>query len=708
MPTPEQAKNCGQARGLKLPVIGNGHGKVRKSRAAKWRAGVLVAVHVLMAIHIVQWLVQGLTVSPVEPSESMYALEAGELNAGFIFFALAIVSTLVFGRYFCGWGCHIIAVQDACTWVMEKCGVRPRPLRSRVLLWAPLALAIYMFVFPTFRREVLHPAWRFGTRQAAAAFIERHAPEHAALLEPVIRSARQPLPWWLGEARPFPGWRDAIIVEDYWATFAPWYVAIPFILACGAGAVYFLGNKGFCTYGCPYGGFFGVADKFAVGRIVVNDRCNGCGHCTAVCTSNVRVHQEVRDYGMVVSPGCMKTNDCISVCPNDALSFKFAKPAIFAKPRTEEARTGKVRGPEYDLPLAGDIAIALVGLALFWAFRGMFNQVPMLMAVALGGIGAFLTWKLVPLARTPNVRLQNLQLRVKGRVTLAGWIVVTLSIAYLGAGVWSGYVRGLRVAADRLDGRVTTPELIVFSPGYEPDPAQAAIARRAADFFRRSDAPGEGGIGWSVTPNNLTRMAWLRAVAGDLPAAEAALRRGMLMGGANEEVVIGLRSIMMLQGKPDSEFVAALDAVLEARPESDNVRTARAFSRVRQGDGQGARAEFVHVFERGRHADENALARAADGLVQLHEVAEAALRLDRAIKQRPHTVLLRQRRAGVALIQNEPDKAVGLLREAVKLRPRDPEVRYGLAQVLDAAGKNAEARAVWSEANEIQRRLANW
>ena len=40
-----------------------------------------------------------------------------------------------------------------------------------------------------------------------------------------------------------------------------------------------------------------------------------------VCTSNVRVHEEIREYGGVVDPGCMKCLDCVSVCPNDALSY---------------------------------------------------------------------------------------------------------------------------------------------------------------------------------------------------------------------------------------------------------------------------------------------------------------------------------------------------------------------------------------------------
>ncbi|HLP85362.1 MAG TPA: 4Fe-4S binding protein, partial [Phycisphaerales bacterium] len=340
--------------GLDAATSKGGHGPVKKSKMAKWRAVSLIAVHIAMGIHLLQWLRDGVTLSPVEPSESMYALEAGDVNAGFIFFIIALVSTFFLGRLFCGWGCHIIALQDLCSTLMMKIGVRPKQFRSRLLLWVPLVLALYMFVWPTVRREGLARFVREGTQIAVTQVAgDAFASGPAAMArEEMVKYARAPLPLWMGEARPFPGFRNALVKENYWETFAPWYVAIPFLGFCCFAIVYFLGNKGFCTYGCPYGGFFGPMDRVSVGKIVVNDKCEGCGHCTAVCTSNVRVHQEVRDYGQVIDPGCMKCLDCVSVCPNDALSYKLGKPSFLVQPRTDEAKAGKVRRPEYDLSLA--------------------------------------------------------------------------------------------------------------------------------------------------------------------------------------------------------------------------------------------------------------------------------------------------------------------------------------------------------------------
>ncbi|MEM9412849.1 MAG: 4Fe-4S binding protein [Planctomycetota bacterium] len=75
----------------------------------------------------------------------MYALEMGHLNAGTIFFAAAILSTVIFGRFFCGWACHIVALQDMCSYLLKRTGIRLKPLRSRLLVLMPFLVAFYMF-----------------------------------------------------------------------------------------------------------------------------------------------------------------------------------------------------------------------------------------------------------------------------------------------------------------------------------------------------------------------------------------------------------------------------------------------------------------------------------------------------------------------------------------------------------------------------------
>ena len=374
---------CGTREG-KLPVI-------RESKRSRWRAGVLIGVHALIALHLSHYLIAGRSLSPVEPSESMYTLELGYLNAGFIFFAVALAGTFVFGRFFCGWGCHLVALQDFCAWIMKKLGVRPKPFRSRLLAFGPLVLAFYMFGWPTIARLV------FG-----------------------------------GEA--FPGFKNHIMTDDLWATFPGPVFAILTFAVCGFAAVYFLGAKGFCTYGCPYGALFSGLDYASPGRIVVNDNCEQCGHCTATCTSNVRVHEEVKLYGMVVDPGCMKCTDCVSVCPNGALRFSFAPPSLLKKAPTIP------RARRYDLSLSEELFVAAVGVAATLTFRDLYNGPPLLMSIGLGVITAFLSLKAWQLTRLSSVRVQNLELKAAGRMTRTGrafagattlWLLFTAHSAFV-------------------------------------------------------------------------------------------------------------------------------------------------------------------------------------------------------------------------------------------------------------------------------------
>src|SRR5215471_5535464 len=109
-----------------IPQVGPRRPVIRKSKAGRRRAIVLLLVYVVMVLHYAHWKSTGRTLSPVEPSESMRFSQSGVVNAGLLFFALSIGSTLLFGRWFCGWGCHVVALQDGSRWLLSKIGIRPR------------------------------------------------------------------------------------------------------------------------------------------------------------------------------------------------------------------------------------------------------------------------------------------------------------------------------------------------------------------------------------------------------------------------------------------------------------------------------------------------------------------------------------------------------------------------------------------------------
>lgn len=375
-------------------------GPVRPSRRGRYRAAFLILIHLVILIHIAHWKIAGRTITPVEPSEAMQTLELGYLNAGFVLFLALVLLTLVVGRFFCGWACHVVAYQDLCQWLLKKIRLRPAPVRSRLLIWVPFGAAFYMFLWPQ-----------------------------------VVR---------IFEGRAFPVLVAHFTTDAFWETFPGPIVAALTFLIDGFIIVYVMGGKGFCTYGCPYGAVFGVTDRLAMGRIRVTDACEQCGHCTATCTSNVRVHEEVAKFKRVVDTGCMKCMDCVSVCPKEALYFSVGRPGLFDK------RPKKKRRRVYDFTWGEEIAMAAMFFAALYAFRGLYGQIPFLLSLGMAVLTALLLvlgWRLVT---HPVLSFQHHVLRSGKKLTRAGVATAVALPVVLLLTLHSGFVQFHAKEGERL------------------------------------------------------------------------------------------------------------------------------------------------------------------------------------------------------------------------------------------------------------------
>lgn len=601
---------------------------------------MLVGVHVVAAAHIAHWLVAGRTVTPVEPSEAMAYARAGIVNAGLIFFAITILSTAVLGRWFCGWGCHLVALQDLCRWLLERIGIRPKPLRSRVLAWVPALAALYMFAWPA--------AWRL---------------------------------WTTGSLAPR---GSELTTEHFWATFPGLIVGLATFAVCGFACVYFLGAKGFCTYGCPYGAIFAAAERLAPLRVRVSDACDHSGHCTAVCTSNVRVHEEVALYRMVTDPGCMKCGDCVSVCPNDALSFGWGPiPAFAPKPAAPvPARRPALDGVE-------ETIAALAFAAAFFAFRGLYGEIPFLMSLGVAGVAAWGALTVSRLLRRSDFAWRRRALKRDGRLTGTGRATLAGAAAFALFGVHSGWLRAEAALADRdarrLGAKVEAALDVATPPTGLSGAEREAVERARAKYARLRRF---GLLPWRGATGREAQLAYVEGdLAGFRSLAELAVAR-------DEEAARVLRleaRALAEQGNLQGARGAG-ERAIAAAPDDPKGYSALAVL-LAQG---GALAAAEEVLERGiRNFPRNAdlfYDAGVNSAIQLRLV-QALEFFDRALALDPGHRKARENRAGMLAALGRWNEAVDEYRRALVDAPDDPDLRFLLARALAGAGRTHEATA---------------
>ncbi|MEZ6189050.1 MAG: tetratricopeptide repeat protein [Planctomycetota bacterium] len=676
-----------------LPVISSAPPPApRRSRMGWWRAGVLLTVHALIAAHIAHWLATGRTLTPLEPSEAMQLGTEGWVNAGLIFFALTLLSTAVVGRFFCGWACHLVALQDGARWLLKRVGVTPRPLRSRALAFAPLLAALYMFAWPVIQR---------------------------------IRAQQ-----------PFDGGLH-LTTSGFWDTFPTWPVSLATFATCGFLCVYLLGSKGFCTYACPYGALFGLLDPLAPGRIRVSDACNHCGQCTSVCSSNVLVHAEVRDYGTVKDPGCMRCLDCVASCPTGALSFGFGAPGVLTRPRQDPA-------PRKGIGWRVELLLVVVFAAVFAAFYGLLGWVPFLFALGLAGCGAALAWVALKLLTRPSVKLGGWALKRAGARTRLGTAFLALGVP--GGVLLTAYaaaLQGFEARAASLHDATGAirpggwdDHLLRTSRGERLSAPELEQVQGALAASQRVSA-------WSPidTSENLRRLAWLHLLAGDDAEAEAALSALLAAHPDAANVQWNAGNFYAAHNRPD-EAEAAYRAALELAPAEAPGRyyalaqlllsrrqLEPALEVLRQGiahtdghpevgllhhllgellaqtgDLEGAVAALERALDRAPEHPETLHFRLGNALCQVGRHAEGAAHYEAILELHPGDPRLHHV-AGLAWVDaGEPARARPHLEAILPADGfRDPEVLKALSDVLEALGETARAAELRAEWEALRR-----
>ena len=175
----------------------------------KLRIASLIGIHLLILAHI--YIFGDRIIGSLDFQEFFHAfIKYGIINAGVLMVILAFITTLIFGRFFCGWACHFGAVQEFSWWLLKKMGITPKTLNSSLVTILPLFILLNFYIAPN--------------------------------LTHVFSS-------------PWEGISVNLGMPEIWAFLPGFVIGTLTFLVDGFLIVYFLGRKGFCRYICPWGAF---------------------------------------------------------------------------------------------------------------------------------------------------------------------------------------------------------------------------------------------------------------------------------------------------------------------------------------------------------------------------------------------------------------------------------------------------------------------
>jgi len=202
----------------------------------------------------------------------------GVLAGSGVLFAGLFLSSLFFGRAFCGWVCPAGALQDVCT-VIEGKVVKRRMNMLKYLLWVPWLGAI------------------------AAGFISA------------------------GGLRKI----DVIYYTDYGISvnapsgYVIYFTVVLLIVVLSL----VLGRRSFCHSVCWMAPFMvlssGIAERLHIPSLRLKaepTRCIGCARCDQHCPMSIGVHEMVVS-GKMFDRECTLCGTCADVCPKKAIRLGF-------------------------------------------------------------------------------------------------------------------------------------------------------------------------------------------------------------------------------------------------------------------------------------------------------------------------------------------------------------------------------------------------
>ncbi len=256
-----------------------------------------------------------LKLSPLNALSTLLASRA--LFTGIWIGLIAVVLTLVIGRFFCGWVCPMGTTIDACDHFTRKLRKKYAP-RKRKTHHAKYYILIIVLLFAVFQLNLA--GWfdpiSLATRTYSmvlhpyAYFLVGHGFGTVGGLDPQgpIDNTLQNIQRYIFHpSAPAGGFYQPYFVQHV-------IIALIFLTIVGLGL---WRRRFYCRNLCPLGALFALVSRFSLIRRRVNDNCTEC----ELCLKNCRMEAIGTSGKGTVRGECIECFDCEVVCPQKSISF---------------------------------------------------------------------------------------------------------------------------------------------------------------------------------------------------------------------------------------------------------------------------------------------------------------------------------------------------------------------------------------------------
>jgi polyferredoxin len=287
----------------------------------------------MITIHVLSWYFLDMHVVGSIGIEAFFSgLSRGVINAGFVFWISAFISTVLLGRAFCGWFCWFGGYLDLVEWI-----------RGKLKIKYPRRMVLYLVVIP---------------------FVSLVIKIYNTVLVKWFQGFPDTLVFRLADVEPWGGQQTGISILITLIMFGPVLIFV-------------FGSRAWCRYLCPIGALLKVFSHFGIGKVrLVNDECIGCGNCNRICDMQIDVLGELKSHSAVGTTDCIRCLKCIDNCPKKSIGFnvksKEASLSADASTRAEQFSLNRRKFSSFDIA----IMMLWISITLIFNFVGLSQNSP--------------------------------------------------------------------------------------------------------------------------------------------------------------------------------------------------------------------------------------------------------------------------------------------------------------------------------------------